>query len=91
MLLKTILNNCQKFKSFVYEDAGFVIHEGKKAIAVEIKPRKNSKIICSKCNTEVKKIKLVKAAKSKNDGWLPKYGFVDICKCNEKDILAGKV
>jgi transposase len=50
MLLKTILNNCQKFKSFVYEDAGFVIHEGKKAIAVEIKPRKNSKIICSKCH-----------------------------------------
>ncbi len=49
------------------------------------------KVICSKCNTEVKKIKLVKSAKSKNDGWLPKYGFVNICKCNEKDILAGKV
>ncbi len=50
MLLKTILNNCQKYKLFVYGETRFVIHEGKKAIEVEIKPRKNSKTICSGCH-----------------------------------------
>ena len=50
MLLKTILNNCQKFKSFVYGESRFAMHEGKKAIEVEVKPRKNSKAICSGCH-----------------------------------------
>jgi len=50
MLLKTILNNCQKFKSFIYGEARFAIHEGNKAILVEVKPRKNSKSICSGCH-----------------------------------------
>lgn len=51
MLLKTILNNCQKFKSFVYGDAHFAMHEGKKAILIEILPRKNSKAVCSGCHS----------------------------------------
>lgn len=49
------------------------------------------KVICPKCNTEVKKIKLIRGRKSKANTWSPKYEFVDICKCNEKDIMAGKV
>ena len=35
--------------------------------------------------------KLVRVRKSKADSWTPKYEFVSMCKCNEKDILAGKV
>ena len=50
MLIKTILNNCQKFKSFVYGNTCFAIYEGEKVIEVEVKPRKNSKGICSGCH-----------------------------------------
>ena len=49
------------------------------------------KVMCPICNSEIKKVKLVRARKSKNDSWMPKYEFVSICKCNEKDILAGKI
>jgi hypothetical protein len=49
------------------------------------------KIICPKCNSEIKKIKLVRNKKSKAETWSPKYDFVEICKCNEKDIMSGKI
>ncbi len=49
------------------------------------------KVICPTCNTEMKRVKLVRARKSKADSWTPKYEFINMCKCNEKDILAGKV
>ncbi|RLC50081.1 MAG: hypothetical protein DRZ79_04975 [Candidatus Cloacimonadota bacterium] len=49
------------------------------------------KVICPKCNTEIKKIKLIRNKKAADKGWSPKYEFVSICKCNEKDILAGKI
>ena len=49
MHIKTILNNCYKFKSFVYRSAYFAEHEGKQAIHIEIRPRKNSRGICSGC------------------------------------------
>jgi len=50
MLIKTILNKCQKFKSFVYGRAYFAEHEGKQAIYVEIEARKNTRGICSRCH-----------------------------------------
>ena len=49
------------------------------------------KVICPKCETEVKKIKLIRSKKSKANGWTPRYEFQDICKCNEKDIYEGKI
>ncbi|MCD6181797.1 MAG: hypothetical protein J7K89_05380 [Candidatus Cloacimonetes bacterium] len=49
------------------------------------------KVICPKCNTEVKKIKLVRANKSKADTWTPRYEFISMCKCNEKKVMAGQV
>ena len=48
------------------------------------------KVMCPKCETEIKKIKLILNKKSKANGWAPKYEFREICKCNEKDILSGK-
>lgn len=51
----------------------------------------HGKVICPNCNTEIKKIKLVRSRKAKNGNWAPKYQLVDICKCNEKDILSGKL
>jgi len=50
MLIKTILNKCHKFKSFVYADAYFSDFQGEDVIEVTIKPRKNSSVICSICN-----------------------------------------
>ena len=44
MLLKTILNDCCKFKSFVYVETYF--SEDKKSIEVLITPRKNGKSLC---------------------------------------------
>ena len=49
MLLKTILNNCQRYKSFVYEKAEFVKKKKGQCIHVHISPRKNSRAICSGC------------------------------------------
>lgn len=49
------------------------------------------KRMCPVCNSEIKKVKLVRSKKSKAGTWAPRYQFVDICKCNEKDIFAGKV
>ena len=49
MLLKTILNRCHKFKSFIYGQTYFTEHNGNQCIDIEIMPRKNSKIICSGC------------------------------------------
>ena len=49
MLLKTILNDCHKFKSFVYDKVRLVIENGEKLIEVTVLPRRNSQAICSCC------------------------------------------
>ncbi|MFT7533985.1 MAG: transposase, partial [Gammaproteobacteria bacterium] len=50
MQLKTILNQCHKFKSFVYDQVRFVSSNGDNHIEVEVVPRRNSKEICSCCD-----------------------------------------
>jgi transposase len=50
MRLKTILNHCQKFKSFVYDKARFVVEKGETLIEVTVLPRQNSQAICSCCS-----------------------------------------
>ena len=50
MLIKTILNDCHKFKSFVYQDARFSRNDdGSTCIHIPILPRKNGHLICSGC------------------------------------------
>ncbi|MCF7918905.1 MAG: hypothetical protein K9N06_03205 [Candidatus Cloacimonetes bacterium] len=49
------------------------------------------KVICPKCNTEIKRIKLVRKRLSKGNTWMPRYEFANICKCNEADVMSGKV
>ena len=50
MLLKTILNRVEPFKSFVYGKARWMEEEaGRKAIEVEVHARKNGQAICSGC------------------------------------------
>lgn len=53
MQLKTILNQCQKFKSFVYDKVRFIVKNGEKVIEVKVVPRRNSKkAICSCCGRQ---------------------------------------
>ena len=51
MLVKTILNKCHKFKSFVYGNVFFLeTDNGVPCIHVNISPRKNGHAICSGCS-----------------------------------------
>ena len=50
MQLKTILNQCYKFKCFVYDKVRFVFHNGEKCIEIDVVPRRNSDAICSCCD-----------------------------------------
>jgi len=49
MLVKTLLNKIEKFKSFVYKKVSMEWIEGEEAIVVAIEPRKNTKPICRIC------------------------------------------
>jgi transposase len=50
MLIKTLLNQVQKFKSFVYSDVYLSKNKGQDAIEIRVSPRKNAKPICSGCH-----------------------------------------
>ena len=50
MHIGTILNKHERFKSFVYTDEFFETHKDQEVLIVQIKPRKNSKPICSSCH-----------------------------------------
>ena len=49
MQLKTILNRVQKFKSFVYGPVRWVEDAGEPTIEAELRPRANSRAVCSGC------------------------------------------
>lgn len=50
MLVKTILNRCERFKCFVYGQVRFVTQAGQDSLEVAIKPRKGSAAVCSCCH-----------------------------------------
>jgi len=49
MRVETLLNACQKFKSFVYQKAVFVRAETGNYLEIRVVPRKNSHPLCSCC------------------------------------------
>ena len=49
MLIKTVLNNCHRFKSFVFSKVCFMEYQKRQIIRVTIIPRKNAKALCSIC------------------------------------------
>ena len=73
MQIKTILNKCHKFKSFVYGRAYFADHEGKQAIHIEIEARKNSQGICSRCRRPAPGYDRLKERKFE---FIPLWGFL---------------
>ncbi len=52
MQLKTILNQCYKFKCFVYGKVRIVFLNGEKCLEIDVVPRRNSKAICSCCDKQ---------------------------------------
>ena len=50
MHLKTILNACNKFKSFVYSDIHYKDGNEGQVIEIDINPRRNSRAVCSGCH-----------------------------------------
>ena len=50
MRIRTVLNHCYKFKSFVYKTERWEERGGKPCVVVDIEPRKNSKPVCSECH-----------------------------------------
>ena len=50
MLLKTLLNKCSKYKSFVFSNVRYKEKDGEQVIEVDVRPRKNAKAICSGCH-----------------------------------------
>lgn len=49
MLIKTLLNKVERFKSFVYGSICVVIIGGMEALVIDIEPRSNSRPICPAC------------------------------------------
>ena len=49
MLIKTLLNKVERFKSFIYGDSRIMTVGGYDALVINIKPRRNSKPECPEC------------------------------------------
>ena len=49
MLIKTLLNKVERFKSFVYGSTYIMLVCGVEALVIDIEPRRNSRPICPEC------------------------------------------
>jgi len=72
MQLKTILNQCHKFKSFVYDNVRFVVEYGERIIEVTVVPRRNSQAICSCCSRPAA---LYDRLKERRFEFIPLWGY----------------
>jgi transposase len=49
MLIKTLLNKVERFKSFVYGPICVMLVDGVEALVIDIEPRRNSRPVCPEC------------------------------------------
>lgn len=54
MLIKTLLNKVERFKSFIYGSSELATVDGADALIIDLKPRKNSKPVCPECGKRCK-------------------------------------
>lgn len=52
MRMTTLLNKCYRLKSFVYKNERFEEIEGQTSLVFDIKPRENSRPVCSRCHRQ---------------------------------------
>jgi transposase len=72
MLLKTILNQSEKFKSFVYDTVTFEMVDGHKALVIDMKARKDTRPICPTC---MRKHSVHDTQKARLYEYIPILGF----------------
>lgn len=72
MQVKTILNQCHKFKSFVYDKVRIVVEKGENLIEVTVVPRRNSQAICSGCGRPAP---LYDRLKERRFEFIPLWGY----------------
>ena len=73
MLVKTILNHCYKFKSFIYQSVHFATdYKGDPIIIVDIEPRANGQKLCGKCQLPCSGYDRLKTRKYK---FIPLWGI----------------
>ena len=72
MQVKTILNQCHKFKYFVYDKVRFVVEYGERFIEVTVVPRRNSQAICSCCGRPAP---LYDRLKERRFEFIPLWGY----------------
>jgi len=72
MRIETILNKCQKFKSFIYESIHWITCEGEECLEARIIPRKNSHALCSGCH---KKAHLYDRLSLRRFEFVPLWGY----------------
>lgn len=73
MRIRTLLNDCQKYKSFVYQKEYTEIINGKLALIIEIVERKNSRPICSCCERVCSQYD--RLPKARDDQFVPIWGY----------------
>ncbi|SDE09897.1 hypothetical protein SAMN05661003_103272, partial [Desulfuromonas thiophila] len=49
MLIKTLLNKVERYKSFVYGAICVMLIDGVEALVIDIEPRRNSRPLCPGC------------------------------------------
>jgi transposase len=72
MLIKTLLNRVEKFKSFVYGKEAFELVGGREAIIIWVAARRNSRPSCSICD---KKRPIYDLLYPRNYEYIPLWGF----------------
>jgi len=72
MRIETILNKCQRFKSFVYKNVRWVTHNGQDCLEAELIPRKNSTAVCACCH---KPASLYDKLKARRFEFVPVWGY----------------
>lgn len=73
MRIITLLNDCQKYKSFVYQKEYTEVVNGKPALIIEITERKNSWPICSCCEKACSQYD--RLPKTRDDQFIPIWGY----------------
>jgi len=73
MRIRTLLNDCQNFKSFVYRKEYTELVNEKMALIIEIEARKNSKPICSCCQRTCSQYDRLPSAR--DDQFIPFWGY----------------
>ena len=73
MRIRTLLNDCQKYKSFVYQKEYTETINGELALIIEIVERKNSRPLCSCCGKSCRQYD--RLPKTRDDQFVPLWGY----------------